>query len=88
MMRGRAHGNQKKQLVIAAVVLVIFCGFVYIYSRKDGSSALAYGTNSLRKIGSSYWGGDDDAGEYGVDGVVLKSIPVSLHIAELTITDS
>lgn len=76
MMRGRAHGNQKKHLVIAAVVLVIFCGFVYMYSRKDGSSALAYGTNSLRKIGSSYWGGDDDAGEYGVDGVVLKSIPV------------
>ncbi|KAE7997842.1 hypothetical protein FH972_002443 [Carpinus fangiana] len=73
MMRGRAHGNQKNPLVIAVVVLVIFCGFLYIYSRKDGSSALAYGTNSLKKFGSSYWGGDDDAGEAGV---VLKSIPV------------
>lgn len=85
MMRGRSHGNQKNPLVIAVVVLVIFCCFLYIYSRKDGSSALAYGTNSLKKIGSSYWGGDEDAGEAGV---VLKSIPVSLCIAELIITDS
>jgi hypothetical protein len=88
MMRGRAYGNQKNQLVIAVVVLVIFCGFLYIYSRKDGSSALAYGTNSIRKFGSSYWGGDDGAGEYEMDGVMLKSIQVSLCIAELIITVS
>ncbi|KAF5482423.1 hypothetical protein F2P56_002995 [Juglans regia] len=83
MMRGRADENQKKRLVTLILTLVIFGGFLYVYSRKDGSSALEYGSKSLKKIGSSYWSGDDDAdessfkpGEDGEDAVMLKSIPV------------
>lgn len=94
MMRGRADENQKKRLVTLILALVIFCGFLYVYSRKDGSSALEYGSKSLKKFGSSYWSGDDDAdessfkpGEDGEDAVMLKSIPVSFS-RPLIITDS
>ncbi|KAJ7972636.1 S-adenosyl-L-methionine-dependent methyltransferases superfamily protein [Quillaja saponaria] len=81
MSRGRTDGNQKKRLVTTVLVLVIFCGAYYIYSRKSGSSALEYGSKSLKQIGS-YWGGDEDGesssklGEGGDDDVILKSIPV------------
>ncbi|KAJ6336147.1 hypothetical protein OIU78_012704 [Salix suchowensis] len=49
----------------------------------DGTSALEYGSKSLRKLGSSYLGGEDDGDEASnklgkdlQDGVMLKSIPV------------
>ncbi|KAH8515305.1 hypothetical protein H0E87_003957 [Populus deltoides] len=83
MARGRGDGEQKKRLVTWIVVLAIVCGCLYIYSRKGGTSALEYGSKSLRKLGSSYLGGEDDGdeasnkfGEDLQDGVMLKSIPV------------
>ncbi|KAJ6730917.1 METHYLTRANSFERASE PMT1-RELATED [Salix viminalis] len=83
MARGRGDGEQKKRLVTWIVVLAIVCSCLYIYSRKGGTSALEYGSKSLRKLGSSYLGGEDDGdeasnklGEDLQDGVMLKSIPV------------
>lgn len=83
MTRGRADANPKKRLVTWIVVLVICCGCFYAYTRSHGSSALEYGSKSLRKFGSSYWRGDEDAAdsstkvdEDGDPGVLLKSFPV------------
>lgn len=81
-MRGR-DGNQKNRWVAPVLILVIFCGFFYLYSRDSGaSSAIEYGSKSLKKLGSSVWSGDDEADASsnfadGEDDVVLKSIPVS-----------
>ncbi|KAF8388242.1 hypothetical protein HHK36_026908 [Tetracentron sinense] len=67
MMRGRADGVQKKLLVTSVCVAVIFLGFLLLYygsfygSQNHGASALEYGSRSLRKLGSSYLGGDEDA---------------------------
>jgi hypothetical protein len=84
MARGRVDGEQKKRLVTWIVVLTIVCGCLYIYPRKGGTSALEYGSKSLRKLGSSYLsgedGGDEASNKFGEDlqdGVMLKSIPVS-----------
>ncbi|KAJ6931351.1 hypothetical protein NC652_014754 [Populus alba x Populus x berolinensis] len=63
MSRGKGDGDQKKRLVTWIVVLGIICGCVYLYSRNSGTSALEYGSKSLRKLGSSYLGGDDDGDE-------------------------
>ncbi|OMP03059.1 putative S-adenosyl-L-methionine-dependent methyltransferase protein [Corchorus capsularis] len=84
MSRGRADPNpQKKRLITWIVVLVICCGCFYAYTRNNGSSALEYGSKSLRKFGSSYWRGDDDTADSSTkldedvdDGVILKSFPV------------
>ncbi|KAM1761385.1 hypothetical protein ACFX12_004153 [Malus domestica] len=82
MSRGRADGSQKKRLVTSVLVLVIICGLLYFYSKKNGSSALEYGSK-IRKFGSTYLGVDEDVddsppklGEDEEDGVILKSIPV------------
>ncbi|KAK0581862.1 hypothetical protein LWI29_018892 [Acer saccharum] len=82
-MRGRSDENKKRRLVTWVVVLVILGSGLYLYSQNHGSSAIEYGSKSLRKFGSSYWGGDDDAddsstrsGNYADDGVILKSFPV------------
>jgi hypothetical protein len=84
MSRGKGDGDQKKRLVTWIVVLGIICGCVYLFSRNSGTSALEYGSKSLRKLGSSYLGGDDDgdeasskSGEEVQGDVILKSIPVS-----------
>ena len=84
MPRGRGDGDKKKRLLTWIVVLAIICGSVYLYSRNSGTSALEYGSKSLRKLGSSYLGGDDDgdetnnkSGEELQDDIMLKSIPVS-----------
>lgn len=84
MSRGRGDGDQKKRLVTWILVLAIFCGCLYIYSRNRGTSALEYGSKSLRRFSSSYLGGDEDgdessnkSGDEVEDDVILKSIPVS-----------
>ncbi|KAJ6773711.1 SAM-DEPENDENT METHYLTRANSFERASE [Salix purpurea] len=83
MSRGRGDGDQTKRFVTWIVVLSIICGCVYLYSRNSGTSALEYGSKSLRKLGSSYLGGDDDgdettnkSGEEVQGDIILKSIPV------------
>lgn len=81
MTRGRADGSQKKRLVVSILLLAIIGVFLYVYSRDSGASALEYGSKSLKKLGSSYWGGDEDADVSsnfveGEDDLVQKSIPV------------
>uniref|UniRef100_A0A6N2KQ73 Methyltransferase n=1 Tax=Salix viminalis TaxID=40686 RepID=A0A6N2KQ73_SALVM len=83
MSRGRNDGDLKKRLITWIVVIAIICGCLYIYSRNNGTSALEYGSKSLRKLGSSYLGGEDDgdeasnkSGEDPQDDAMLKSIPV------------
>lgn len=88
MTRGRDDGGPKKRLVASLLILVAFVFFLYMYSRTQGSSALEYGSKSFRKLGSSYWGGDEDTdigGKLyesssifgGENNVIPKSIPVS-----------
>ena len=93
-MRGRSDGGQKKRLIASVCVVAIFLGFLYVYygsifgSTSRGAAALEYGSRSLRKLGSSYLGGDDDAdgkqyesstkfGQEEREDVVPKSFPVS-----------
>ncbi|KAE9592328.1 hypothetical protein Lal_00028322 [Lupinus albus] len=67
MLRGRSDGSQKKRLVASLCVVAIFLGFLYVYngsifgSQNTGSSALEYGSKSLKKLGASYLGADDDS---------------------------
>jgi len=89
-MRGRSDGGQKKRLITTVCVVAIFLGFLYAYHGSIfGSSnhAIEYG-KSLRKLGSSYLGGDEDTEgnqdesshfgySEGEDDVVPKSFPVS-----------
>lgn len=93
-MRGRSDGGQKKRLVITFCAVAILFGFLYAYRESIfGSSnhALEYG-KSLRKLGSSYLGGDEDADNSseessqfgrneGEDAVVPKNFPVSSKTA-------
>lgn len=89
MMRGRSDGGQKKRLIASVCAVALLLCFVYMYygSSNQGASALEYG-RSLRKLGSSYLGGDDDDnnGDNKQDGsvtseedslAVAKSFPVS-----------
>ncbi|KAM7488433.1 hypothetical protein LguiB_025917 [Lonicera macranthoides] len=91
-MRGRSDGSQKKPWLTAVVVLGILFVFLYVYfgSQSSGESALEYGSRSLRKLGSSYLGGDEDTDlgnkqdesstifrlDDGEDGISPKSFPV------------
>ncbi|KAL1188814.1 putative methyltransferase PMT8 [Cardamine amara subsp. amara] len=86
MMRGRSDGGQKKRLIASVCVVALFVCFFYMYydSSSQGASALEYG-RSLRKLGSSYLGGDDDNGDTKQDDsvsngedsfAVAKSFPV------------
>ncbi|KAK6161290.1 hypothetical protein DH2020_004671 [Rehmannia glutinosa] len=61
-MRGRSDGAQKKRLLTSVCVVAVFLVFLYVYfgSRNAGESALEYGSR-LRKLGSSYLGGDEDS---------------------------
>jgi len=90
-MRGRSDGAQKKRLLTSVAVVAIFFVVLYFYfgSKSNGESALEYGSRSLRKLGSSYLGGDDESDlsskqdekfglEDGEDGIVSKSFPVSI----------
>nr|XP_011462272.1 PREDICTED: probable methyltransferase PMT3 [Fragaria vesca subsp. vesca]XP_011462273.1 PREDICTED: probable methyltransferase PMT3 [Fragaria vesca subsp. vesca] len=93
MMRGRSDPAQKKRTITILCVLALFLVFLYAYygsnfgSQSHGASALEYG-RSLRKLGSSYLGGDDETDgkldetltkygqEDGDDDITVKSIPV------------
>lgn len=84
MPRVRADGHPRKRLV-TVLVLVIVCAFIYLCSRKSGSSPLEYGSKSLKHFGL---GGDDnvdessskaEGGEYGA---IPKTIPVSYRSNE------
>ncbi|KAL6519901.1 hypothetical protein OROMI_032795 [Orobanche minor] len=90
-MRGRSDGAQKKRLLTSLCVVAVFLVFLYVCfgSKNGGESALEYGSRSLRKLGSSYLGGDDDSdldhkqdessSKFGVDdedGIIPKSFPV------------
>ncbi|XP_009369465.2 probable methyltransferase PMT3 isoform X2 [Pyrus x bretschneideri] len=82
MSKGRADGSPKKRFVTSILVLVIICGLLYLYSKKNDSSTLEYGSK-IRKFRSTYLGADEDVdeshpklGEDEEDGVILKSIPV------------
>lgn len=92
-MRGRSDGSQKKPWLTAVFVLGVLFVFLYVYfgSQSSGESALEYGSRSLRKLGSSYLGGDEDTDlgnkqdesstifrlDDGEDGISPKSFPVS-----------
>ncbi|KAK2978423.1 hypothetical protein RJ640_000447 [Escallonia rubra] len=91
-MRGRSEGSQKKRLLTSLGVVAIFLVFLYVYfgSQSRGESALEYGSRSLRRLGSSYLGGDEDTDlgskqdesstKFGLedneDGISPKSFPV------------
>lgn len=92
MSRGRPDGSQKKHLIASLCAVAIFLGFLFVYygSKNSGASALEYGSKSLKRLGSSYLGADDDndakqdessgfgQGD-GVDDIVPKSFPVSFY---------
>ena len=92
-MRGRSDGGQNIRLITSVCVVALFLFFVCVYfgSQSHGESTLEYGSRSLRKLGSSYLGGDEEADlgskqdesstmfglEDGEDGIIPKSFPVS-----------
>lgn len=98
MSRGRSDGSQKKRLVASLCVVAFFIGFLYVYhgslfggAQNSGSSALEYGSKSLKRLGASYLGSDDDADSKqdessslvqgdGEDDIVPKSFPVRLKL--------
>ncbi|XP_076924012.1 putative methyltransferase PMT3 [Bidens hawaiensis] len=88
-MRGRQDGSQKKRLLTTLILVAAALLFLYLYfvSENQGQSALEYGSRSLRKLGSSYLGGDEESDlgnkqddfKFGLeddDGIVPKSFPV------------
>lgn len=94
MTRGRPDGAQKKRLLTSVCVVAVFLVFLYVYygSKNAGESALEYGSRSLRKLGSSYLGGDEDSDlgdkqedssirlDDSDDDISAKSFPVSVQI--------
>ena len=97
MMRGRADGAPRKRLLTSVSIVAVLLVFLYVYfgSKSGGESALEYGSRSLRKLGSSYLGGDEDGDlgtkqddsakfslEDGEDGFVAKTFPVGIYNAE------
>ena len=96
MTRGRYDGSPKKPLVASVCGVAVFLGLLYVFQRSifgsqnSGSSALEYGSKSLKRLGASYLGSDDDADSKqdessssiaqgdGEADIVPKSFPVSL----------
>ena len=88
MMRGRTDGQSKK--LVSILCFVILVGFLFVYYGPFGSQVHS-GASSLRKLGSSYLGGEEDADlgskiddppvkfgmEEGEEGIIPKSFPVS-----------
>ncbi|KAK4405892.1 putative methyltransferase PMT8 [Sesamum angolense] len=98
MTRGRSDAAQKKRLLTSVCIVAVFLVFLYVYfgSKNSGESALEYGSRSLRKLGSSYLGGDEDSDlghkqdespvKFGLDdgeeGFTPKSFPLDLSLME------
>jgi len=96
MSRGRSDGSQKKRVIAYACGVAIFIGFLYVYqgsifgSQNVSSSALEYGSKSLKRLGASYLGTDDASDSKqedssprigqgdAEDDIVPKSFPVSV----------
>jgi hypothetical protein len=95
MSRGRSDGSQKKRLVASVCGVALFLGFLYVFQgsifggQNSSSSTAEYG-KSLKRLGASYLGADDDAdnkqqdessslvqGDTLADDIVPKSFPVS-----------
>ncbi|KEH41127.1 S-adenosylmethionine-dependent methyltransferase, putative [Medicago truncatula] len=94
MSRGRSDGSQKKRLVASVCGVALFLGFLYVFQgsifggQNSGSSTAEYG-KSLKRLGASYLGADEDAdnkqqdessslvqGDTLADDIVPKSFPV------------
>ncbi|CAN6462129.1 unnamed protein product [Victoria cruziana] len=67
MMRGRPDGAQRKGLVTSLCVMAVLLCFIFVYygsffgsGGNRGTSAFEYG-RSLRKLGSTYLGGEEEA---------------------------
>lgn len=94
MSRGRSDGPQKKRLVASVCGVALFLGFLYVFQgsifggQNSGSSTAEYG-KSLKRLGASYLGADEDAdnkqqdessslvqGDTLADDIVPKSFPV------------
>uniref|UniRef100_A0A7N0V4S2 Methyltransferase n=1 Tax=Kalanchoe fedtschenkoi TaxID=63787 RepID=A0A7N0V4S2_KALFE len=82
MMRARSDGSQKTRLISSLCVVAIVLGLLYFLLGPEGSQS--GGANALRKIGSTYLGGEEDVdatesttGQEDVDdNVAPKSYPV------------
>lgn len=83
-MKGRNDDSQKKPLITVLFATAIFLGFLYLYNGSIFGSS-RHGASSLRILGSSYLGGDEDSdGKQddavdiysSDDGVITKSFPV------------
>uniref|UniRef100_A0A7N0VEX6 Methyltransferase n=1 Tax=Kalanchoe fedtschenkoi TaxID=63787 RepID=A0A7N0VEX6_KALFE len=84
-MRGRGDESQKKNLITGLCAAAIFFGFLYVY---NGSIFGSSTPSALRKLGSSYLGGDGDGDEkqedstskYSLDdaddGIIARNFPV------------
>lgn len=62
-MRGRTDGTHRKRIIAylcAGAASIIFLYVCFGSRSRSAESAIEYGSRSLRKIGSSYLGGDDE----------------------------
>lgn len=92
MSRGRSDESPKKRLVASVCGVAFFLGFLYVFQGSifgsQNSSTIEYG-KSLKRLGASYLGADDDAdskqqdastslvqGDAVVEDIVPKSFPV------------
>lgn len=91
-MRGRSDGGQNRHLVTSLCVMVVFLGLLFLYYGSffgPGKQHTGTTLESVSKLRSFGWGGDDDGGnsksdesilgqEGGDDNFMLKSFPVSV----------
>ncbi|MCL7049111.1 hypothetical protein MKW94_001802 [Papaver nudicaule] len=88
MMRGRTDEFQKRRLITSLCLVGIVVCFVFVYYGSFFGSRVQRGTSTLRRLGSPYLGGSEDADskqndsstalglEDGDSDVALKSFPV------------
>ncbi|KAL5730619.1 hypothetical protein ACHQM5_003420 [Ranunculus cassubicifolius] len=90
MTKGRVDGDQKKRLITFLCVVSVFVGFLYFYGSSFGSQVHS-GASSLRKLGSSYLGGDDNSDSDSKDETEAKlalddgddaTLPKSYHVCD------
>lgn len=88
-MRGRTDEVQKRRLITSLCLVGIVICFVFVYYGSFFGSRVQRGTSTLRRLGSPYLGGNEDADskqnesstalvqEDGDIDIALKSFPVS-----------